>query len=84
VSLAEARDLCDDARRSLRHGSNPHETKQEILARKEEEAGCTFDELARQWLAKMEKARSSGTQAKVAAWLDHDVLPFIGTMRAPA
>lgn len=82
MSLAEARDLCDDARRLLRQGSNPHQSKQEILARQEEEAGFTFDELVRQWLAKMEKARSPGTQAKVAAWLDHDVIPFIGAMPA--
>jgi integrase len=83
VSLAEARGLCEDARRTLRNGADPHVSKKELRARQKEEAGCTFEELARLWLEKMEKARSSGTQAKVAAWLEHDVIPFIGSMPAP-
>lgn len=78
VSLAEARERCADARKVIRRGEDPHPSKQEVQERQLDEAGSTFEALARQWLEKMAPGRSASTQDKVAAWLEHDIFPIIG------
>jgi integrase len=81
ISLAEARELCADARKQLRAGVDPKAPKIDPHAQQQLEADLnTFEALAREWLAKMEASRSAGTQEKVLAWLEHDLFPFIGQM----
>lgn len=80
VSLAEARELCADARKLLRAGVDPKQPKIAAHEGPPEVDQNTFEALARQWLAKMEASRSAGTQDKVQTWLEHDLFPFIGSM----
>jgi integrase len=80
ISLAEARELCADARKQLRAGVDPRAPKIDPHAQQLEADLNTFESLAREWLAKMEASRSAGTQEKVLAWLEHDLFPFIGQM----
>lgn len=80
ISLAEARELCADARKQLRAGVDPKAPKIDPHAQQLEADLNTFESLAREWLAKMEANRSAGTQEKVLAWLEHDLFPFIGQM----
>ncbi|WP_229211500.1 MULTISPECIES: integrase arm-type DNA-binding domain-containing protein [unclassified Duganella] len=80
VSLAEARELCADARKQLRAGVDPKQHKVDARADLLEPEHNTFEALARQWLTKMEASRSPNTQDKVLAWLEHDLFPFIGNL----
>ena len=82
VSLAEARELCADARKAVRRGDDPHPGARREIEPPPAEVGTTFQELALRWLEKMEPSRSANTQAKAVAWLDHDIFPFIGSTPA--
>ncbi|MRW94649.1 DUF4102 domain-containing protein [Duganella sp. FT80W] len=84
VSLAEARELCADARKLLRGGVDPKPKKQNPSELQDEVDENTFEALALQWLTKMAASRRSATQEKVQAWLEHDLFPFIGSMPAAA
>jgi integrase len=84
VSLAEARELCADARKLLRAGADPKPKKKDRHAQEQEADQSTFEALALQWLAKMDASRSASTQEKVLAWLQHDLFPYIGSMPAAA
>jgi integrase len=84
VSLAEARELCADARKLLRAGVDPKPKKKDRDAQEQEADPNTFEALALQWLTKMDASRSTSTQEKVLAWLQHDVFPYIGSMPAAA
>ncbi|MYM75490.1 integrase arm-type DNA-binding domain-containing protein [Duganella sp. FT134W] len=80
VSLAEARELCADARKQLRAGIDPKRRKSKADEAVHESDQSTFEALAREWLAKMAASRSAATQDKVQAWLEHDLFPFIGAL----
>jgi len=84
VSLAEARELCADARKQLRAGVDPKPSKPDPRELQEDPDQNTFEALALQWLAKMAVSRRATTQEKVQAWLEHDLFPFIGSMTAAA
>lgn len=80
VSLAKARKRRDEARALLADGIDPGEAKRDDKKTKVIAAAHTFEAVARQWLGKIAASRSTGTQDKVTAWLEHDVFPFIGNM----
>jgi hypothetical protein len=78
VSLAEARELCADARKLLRAGTDPNPKKKAATVPESEHN--TFEALALEWLSKMAATRREVTQEKALSWLQHDVLPVIGAM----
>lgn len=78
VSLAEARELCADARKLLRAGTDPNPKK--IAPSVSESEQNTFEALALEWLSKMAVTRSEVTQQKALGWLQHDIRPVIGAM----
>lgn len=81
VSLAEARELCADARKLLRAGVDPRAPVVDPYEQqRRQDAQNTFRALALLWLAKMDASRSTATQDKVLAWLEHDVFPYIGSL----
>ncbi len=80
VSLAQARERCNDAQKLLRNGVDPNQPKRDARNRQNELCHNTFEALALLWLTKMAATRSAGTQDKVLAWLQHDLFPFIGAM----
>jgi len=83
VSLAEARELCADARKLLRAGTDPSPKKKKAATVPEFEQN-TFEALALEWLSKMAATRSEVTQQKALGWLQHDILPVIGAMPVAA
>ena len=80
VSLAEARDRRNAARKLLANGIDPSTAKKENKQAKADAAANTFERVARDWLAKTEADRMASTQDKITAWLEKDVIPYIGKM----
>ena len=80
VSLAQARQGRDKARKLLAQGTDPSTAKREDQQATAAAAGNTFEAVARDWLAKTAAERMASTQGKVTTWLEKDVFPFIGTM----
>lgn len=81
VSLKEARDGRDDARRALRENRDPGaERRQSKVGRVEAEriAGATFKAVAAEWLEKASPKWSAGHAGTVADRLKNDVTPWIG------
>ncbi len=80
VSLAKARARRDKARELLADGIDPGTAKREEKQAVAAAAANTFEAVAREWLKKMAADRMASTTTKVTAWLEKDVIPFIGTM----
>lgn len=78
ISLAKARKRRDEARELLADGIDPAQNKREMKQAQVIAAGNTFEIVARQWLSKTAANRAATTQAKITAWLEHDVFPVIG------
>jgi len=80
VTLAEARDRRDKARKALAHGTDPSVAKRVEKQARAEAAANTFEAIAREWLVKTSNKRAAVTQAKVTSWLAKDVFPFVGSL----
>lgn len=80
VTLAKARERRNTARTLLADGIDPSAAKREERATKARVAAQTFEVVATVWLAKTAAKRKGITQQKVAGWLKHDVIPYIGAM----
>lgn len=80
VSLADARDARDDARRLLRGRIDPGEQKKAAATTAVVDAASSFEAIARELLA----ARPWVPQysKKVEEWFANDVFPHIGKLRA--
>lgn len=80
VPLALARQRREDARQLLARGIDPGEHKKAAAAARAELGANTFEVIAREWLTKRDWVDSY--RIKVAAWLDNDVFPWIGSRPA--
>ena len=80
VSLVQARERRDVARKLLAEGGDPSAARREEKQARADAAANTFEAVAREWLAKTAAKRAEITQLKVKTWLEKDVFPFIGTM----
>ncbi|MBT2334386.1 integrase arm-type DNA-binding domain-containing protein [Variovorax paradoxus] len=80
VSLLQARERRDAARKLLANGVDPSAAKREEKQTRAAAAANTFEVVARDWLAKTAAKRQAITQDKVKTWLEKDVFPFIGKM----
>jgi integrase len=81
VSLADARERRDDARKLLAKGKDPAEVKREakaVLAAEAAQAENCFAFVADEWLAKQEKTMAPATFTKARAMFDGLVFPWIG------
>lgn len=78
VSLAEARQRCDEARLALRNGADPAAEHAEAKAEERRKAGATFERLAKEWLARRAPSRSASTVAKMNLVLRDYLNPGIG------
>ncbi len=76
VSLAQARERREAARRLLANGVDPAQHKKAEKAAGVERAANSFEVVAREWLSRRGWVPSYAS--KVAAWLDNDVFPYIG------
>ncbi|MBW8720181.1 MAG: integrase arm-type DNA-binding domain-containing protein, partial [Variovorax paradoxus] len=84
VSLLQARERRDAARKLLATGVDPSAAKREEKQTRAAAAANTFEVVARDWLAKTAAKRQAITQDKVKTWLEKDIFPFIGKMPVAA
>jgi integrase len=78
VSLKEARDIRDNARKQLRDGIDPNELKKANKAHAQESAANSFTNLANEWYAKQLPHWAPATTKKRRALLDNDLIPYLG------
>ena len=80
VTLAEARQLRDDARKLVKAGIDPMQAKREDRAAKMLAASNDFESVARTYLKKVASDRAASTIEKNKAWLERNVFPVIGAL----
>lgn len=80
ISLAEARQLRDAAKKSIKEGLNPaHSRRAAILTVRTENAN-TFEVVTREWIEKKKPNWSPYYLKQVETSMDADVFPFIGSL----
>ena len=77
ISLADARQRRDEARRQLAHGVDPGAVRKAQKQAKTEETE-TFEVIAREWHAKFTPTWTPGHAVKIMSRLERDLLPWIG------
>lgn len=80
VSLAQARDRRDIARKLLADGIDPGEQKKIDKNERSEELGNTFEMIARAWHATYMKTKAESHAEKVMGRFVNYVFPYIGKM----
>ena len=78
VSLKEARQRCEDARRMLTREIDPSEHRQALKAARAQEASNNFEAVAREWLAKHTPNWTPSHSSRIISQLVRDVFPWIG------
>ena len=78
VSLSDAREARDQARKLLTQGIDPSEAKQEAKAVKKLAAATSFEAVAREWHSKFLPTWAPLTGARILQRLEADVFPTIG------
>lgn len=79
VSLKEAREKRDEARKQLASGIDPGEHRKATKAARRELAENSFETVARGWMGQTAPALAKITQEKHRRHLEADVFPWIGT-----
>ena len=80
VSLAEARDRREDARKALRSGIDPSAQKKLAAQVAADRVQNSFESLAREWLQKKSGELRGSTHRKAVALLEAWAFPWIGKM----
>lgn len=78
VSLKEARDKRDEARKQVATGIDPGEHRKAHKAAKAERTGNSFEIVAREWFAKYSPNWVASHSDKIIRRLERDVFPWIG------
>jgi len=78
VSLKEARELRDEARKLIAKGIDPSAVRKGEVAQATEEA-TTFELVARQWHEKFNTKWTPGHAARIMTSLQQDAFPWIGS-----
>lgn len=78
VSLKEARDLAEQARKILASGEDPSQLRKEAKAQSAHEAANTLQTVTEDWLAHQAPAWAPITAARIRASLEADVFPELG------
>lgn len=78
VSLSNARDKRDEARKLLANGQDPSEVKKARKAGRLVRAANSFEVVARRWHGKKKADWSDSYSSKVIQLLERDVFPWIG------
>ncbi len=78
ISLKDARERRDEARKLLAQGIDPGENRKAIKAAKEEHATNSFEIVAREWFGKNRHTWAPSHADKVLARLENDVFPWLG------
>jgi len=78
VSLKDARDRRDEARRLLAHDIDPSENRKAMRAAKVERSGNSFEIIAREWFVKYAPTWCARHADRIIRRLDRDIFPWIG------
>lgn len=78
VSLADARERRDAARKLLAAGVDPGEHKKAAKAATEDRAANSFEVVAREWFAKQNSSWVASHADKILLRLENDIFPWIG------
>lgn len=78
VSLAQARERRDDARKLLANSTDPSAVKQAQKTSKAELAENSFEVIAREWFVRHAPNWKENHSSKIIARLEKDVFPWIG------
>jgi len=78
VSLKDARDRRDEARKLLANSIDPGENRKVQKAAKVERAANSFEAIAREWFAKNRETWAVSHADKIIARLENDVFPWLG------
>lgn len=81
VSLKEAREKRDEARKLLAQGIDPAANRKALKVAQVAE-GETFEVVAREWLDKYKPTWTPGHGDKIMARMEKDVFPWLGAKRA--
>ena len=82
ISLKEAREKREEAKKMLAAGVDPGHSKKAAKAAGRLVESSVFEVVAREWHAKYSVSWSESNKAKVLARLENDVFPFIGNKPA--
>lgn len=78
VSLKDARQRRDDARKLLADGTDPGENRKAVKATKSERAANSFEVIAREWFAKNSAAWAENHGSRIIRRMERDIFPWIG------
>lgn len=78
VSLKDARERRDDARKLLANDIDPSENRKAAKAAQVERAGNSFEVIAREWYAKHSPNWSANHGDRIIRRLERDIFPWIG------
>lgn len=79
VSLADARQRRDDARKLLANEVDPGTVKQQTKRATKENAANSFEAIAREWFAKHLHTWAPSHAEKIISRLERDVFPWLGS-----
>lgn len=79
VTLKEARNARDDARRMLDKGNDPGQARKVEKAARSELAADSFEAVAREWFAKFSSNWAESHANKIRTRLETDVFPWLGS-----
>lgn len=78
VTLKQARDKRDEARRLLAEGIDPGEHRKIVKATKALNAENTFEAVAREWFAKYKPTWTDGHAERIIRRMERDLFPWLG------
>lgn len=78
VSLTDARQKRDEAKKLVASGINPSDVRKRDKQERQNEIGNTFEAIAREWYEKRTERWSAGYAEEMMKTFETDVFPFIG------
>ena len=78
ISLKDAREFKNEAKKLLANGIDPSETKKALKQKKLDSVKNNFEAVAREWIDKNKEKWSTSNTTRVTARLERLVIPFIG------
>jgi len=79
VSLKDARDKCDEARKLVASGVDPSDNRKAQKATLVERATNSFEVICREWLEQRKETVEPAQSAKTLSRMENDVFPWIGS-----
>ncbi|MCY3757582.1 MAG: integrase arm-type DNA-binding domain-containing protein, partial [Acidobacteria bacterium] len=78
VSLKEARQGCEDARRLLTREIDPSEHRRALKAARRQQVSNSFEAVAREWFARHRPNWAESHSSRLISHLERDIFPWIG------